>query len=503
MSRQGIILIGVLVLVTLGTLTAAVAMHGSQAITASVRAGTVSTSLRIDAENALRAVVERLGEQRERLLRGALPDLPQDFTLYERDGKRIVVEFLDVNGSRAAPEAARLDLNHATVEMLAALEGVDEDLAQRIVDARSRGLFLDPMDLLTVEGITPEQLFGADAGSFGAATGRDRLSASAGSEGALIDLFTVFSADPNVQIGIDEEMARHAGSRRINLNASWSEEMRAPIAERWGEDVAGGVERILASGARFGSDSELVRFLVQFFGADAGAENIAPVLDGFTTSPEPYLYGRVDLNTATAQVLSVLPGFDQDSAERVVSARDAQAEDEKKLSIVWLLEEGILNPEQFAVAADHLTTRSMQWRVRMRLSVADDEQVGAGEGFAPPPEVVDGADDTRHIVLEAVVDLAAPRPRIASLTDITHARLAFSLRSQVADASEDASGDASVSGLGLPVLSPSAAEPEDDRVDERETSIAVDESAPREFATDVDRRIGRWNPVRAGGGRGR
>lgn len=501
MSRQGIILIGVLVLVTLGTLTAAVAMYGSQAITASVRAGTVSTSLRIDGENALRAVVERLGQQRERILRGELPDLPAEFTLYERDGKRIFVEFLDVNGYRAAPEAARLDLNHATVEMLAALEGVDEDLAQRIVDARSRGLFLDPMDLLTVEGITTEQLFGADVDGYGATTGRDRLSASAGSEGALIDLFTVFSADPNVQIGIDEEMARHTGSRRINLNASWSEEMRAPIAERWGDEIAEGVERILTSGARFGSDSELVRFLFRTFGGDW--EILATVLDGFTTSPEPYLYGRVDLNTATAQVLSVLPGFDMDSAERAVTARDSLA-DEKKLSIVWLLEEGIiLNPLQFLLAVDHLTTRSMQWRVRLRVGVDEDEQVGAGEGFAPPPEVVGTSNETRHIVLEAVIDLASPRTRIASLTDITHARLAFALRSDAANERGEASEVSGGEGRGLLRQSTVAAEPEDDRVDQREPARVEAESARGEFTTDVDRRVGRWNPVQSGGGRGR
>ncbi|TVQ75570.1 MAG: hypothetical protein EA380_10460 [Phycisphaeraceae bacterium] len=500
MSRQGIILIGVLVLVTLGTLTAAVAMYGSHAITASVRAGTVSTSLRNDAGNALRAVVERLGEQRERILRGELPDLPAEFTLYERDGKRIFVELLDVNGYRAAPEGARLDLNHATVEMLAALEDVDEEMAQRILDARSQGLFLDPLDLLTVEGITPEQLFGADAGSFGAATGRERLPAATGSEGALIDLFTVYSADPNVQIGIDEEMARHAGSRRINLNASWSEEMREPIAERWGEDVAGGVERILTSGARFGSDTELVRFLIRTFSGDP--ETIATVLDGFTTSPEPYLYGRVDLNTATAQVLSVLPGFDMDSAERAVTARDSLA-DEKKLSIAWLLGEGILGAEGFALAADHLTTRSMQWRVRLRVGVDEYEQVGVGEGFAPPPEVVEGSREGRHVVLEAVIDLASPRTRVASIVDITHARLAFALRSEADHEREDVPDLPVASDRGLFGQSPEAADPEDVRVDEEAPSPVDAERAERVFTTDEDRRVGRWNPVRTGGGRGR
>lgn len=508
--RRAVILIGVLVVVTLATLSASLAMHASRAVTSTVRTSESLSIARGDGMNAVRAIGAMLEEQRDGLLRGERADLREEFELYERDGVRVMVRLVPIAGRMVTAESAKLDVNHATVEMLSALEGMDEEIAQRIVDARSERPILDPWDLLAIEGITEEMLLGSleEIGSGGEFEGSRIV--GRGVAVGLMDRVTVFSADPNVIVGLSEETEAHAGSRRINLNAPWSEEMRAPIAEQWGEDVARGVEQILGSGVRFPSDSALVRFLIETFGSDG--ETVANVMDGFTTSPEPYLYGRVDLNTVDAAVLACVPGFDADRAERAISMREG-LDAERRLTVTWLLDEAILAPEEFIACVDHLTIRCVQWRVRFEVfSVDAGEEMVESEGFAPPPSEEMEETRGRGVVLEVVYDLAAPRLRIAQVIDVTH--LALSASMLLAEGGEgetermsagrvvggvlSGGGDGSGVGEGSAEVSAErdgelAGEPGGgtESVGERAAEVS------RPFSTDEDSRLGRWNTVRA------
>ncbi len=509
MRRRAVILIGVLVVVTLATLSASLAMHASRAVTSAVRTGERLSTVRADGMHAVRAIGAMLGEQRDDLLRGGRAQLREEFELYERDGVRVMVRLVPISGRMVTAESAKLDVNHATVEMLSALEGLDEAIAQRIVDARDERPILDPWDLLAIEGITEVMLLGS-LEEIGSGTESDgSMMVGQGVAAGLLDRVTVFSADPNVMIGLSEETEAHAGSRRINLNAAWSDEMRAPIAERWGEDVANAVQQILGSGVTFPSDSRLVRFLTSNFGWDG--DQVAGVLDGFTTSPEPYLFGRVDLNTVDAAVLACLPGFDADTAERAVSMREG-LDDERRLTVTWLVDEEILTGLQFIESVDHLTVRCLQWRVRFEVfSVDVGEELVESEGFAPPPSEEMEETRGRGVVLEVVYDLAAPRLRIAQVIDVTHLALSASMLLAQNDESERERmpegrvvGRAIPGGPSMPEVGERGVGGEEPMeapvVEPAEMLESVGERASeavRPFSTDEDSRLGRWNTARA------
>jgi hypothetical protein len=73
--------------------------------------------------------------------------------------------------------------------------------------------------------------------------------------------------------------------------------------------------------------------------------------------------------------------------------------------------EGVLTPQQFSQAIDWITTRPMQFRVRIEAGMATRDERGEIE--------LEGAL-SRPMTLEAVIDLAGPRARVAYLRDVTH-----------------------------------------------------------------------------------
>ena len=82
-----------------------------------------------------------------------------------------------------------------------------------------------------------------------------------------------------------------------------------------------------------------------------------------------------------------------------------------------------MGPSVFEGIVDLVTTRCMQWRVRVEAGLARAD--GAGPGIGGP---VSGAaagggleslDLRPRVVLEAVIDVASQRPRVAYLRDVT------------------------------------------------------------------------------------
>jgi len=137
------------------------------------------------------------------------------------------------------------------------------------------------------------------------------------------------------------------------------------------------------------------------FPSGVNPQNLAKVLDKCTTAAggtrTPVL-GLVNVNTASKQVLSLLPGFDENLAQQVLDARGT-AEGDQKSSIAWLVAQNVLEPDKFKEVAPYLTARSLQFRVRC-------------VGF--------GAPSGRFCVVEAVVDLASGTPTTVYTRDLTH-----------------------------------------------------------------------------------
>ncbi|HRQ72316.1 MAG TPA: helix-hairpin-helix domain-containing protein [Phycisphaerales bacterium] len=432
-ARRGTVVFAVLVVITLGALAAATVLVSADASIAEAEVTVTRAQTRALAWSGVQVVMAELSSQRDALLDGRSPRITEEWELFtDEAGRRWMVRLVDLGGAGGLPivsESGKLDLNTATEAMLALLPGVGESLAKRIVEARAERPLASVDELLSIDGFTPEMLYGEDAGASGEAFAGEVASLP------LADVVTVFSFDPNVQSGAGDDPLRHRGRKRVNLNQAWSDSLRGALVERFGEGVAQAVEQIMKNGTEFKSESDFVR-VMRFF--QVPPADWAEALDALCTSDDDYLLGRVDLSTAPAEALACVPGIDAAMAEEIVAARERLDEEARK-SVAWPAAEGIVPEAEFQEAVPWLTTRAMQWRVRV------------GPGDAPPL--------AQRMVLEAVIDVSSQRPRVAYLRDVTLLPLARRLYAgrteeaadewpeDEADLLEDPENTATASGL--------------------------------------------------------
>lgn len=408
MGRRGVILLGVLVVVAISALVGTGIVFASDAEHSASASSVRRDQLRAMAWSGVQAVMSELAAQREELLTGGSPILTPEWTLFEDDlGRTGVIRLVATpEGDLAVPEGAKLDVNHATAEMLSELDGIDLSLAQKIVAGRP---YQSVEELLRVEGVTPGLLYGrAERGGLATAEsmviGDAMADAAIASEDArLIDRLTAFAFDPNVMSGLVGR--EHAGHLRINFNMEWSDRLKRAVQREFDDDVARLVEEVFKQGHRFTSDADSIR-VMQRYGMPPA--DWAEGLDVIATTDEEFRPGRVDLLHAPAAVLACVPGIGPASAAVLVEMRDG-LEPEERLSVVWPAARGVVSAEEFVRAVDHLAMRSMQWRVRVEASL----ESGAGP---------DGSGDTTRygsVTLDAVIDVASQRPRVAYLRDVT------------------------------------------------------------------------------------
>ncbi len=142
-----------------------------------------------------------------------------------------------------------------------------------------------------------------------------------------------------------------------------------------------------------------------------GAEELPIVCDRLTANPaeggQAGRTGRIRLNvnTASAEALAVLPGIDETRARTIVSLRSSLSS-ETKATIAWLYTQNVLDAESFKAVAASLAARGYQYRVQ-------------SIGFGVPCG--------RFRVIEAVIDISRSAPRIIYLRDITRLGLPFAL----------------------------------------------------------------------------
>ncbi len=556
LSRRATILLSVLVVVVIGTLigTTMTMIAGAQRV--SVESAGKRAQSRALALSGLRAVVAELNDQRRELLRGEEPRLTGEWTLFEaRDGSSGVIRLLPLgpDEERCVSESAKLDVNSHTAETLARLPGIDEALAQKLATRAKAQPFTSLGGLLEVEGVTPDQLHISTArgrADFTRAEGFARSASDAGGEAGdatLADHLTVFAFDPNVQTGLQANRPdQFLGRRRINLNREWSEELERAIQRRYDEDLANAVRGAMRAGVTFPDDARMMALL-----ADSPLEATywGALLDGFTAWREPYHYGKVDINRAPAEVLAALPGLDAEVAADIVDVRRQLGEQDKR-SVAWPVVEEIMTAEQFREAGPWLATRSMQWRVRIMGGflpprpgggAASPSLPGVAGAAAPQPAAAAPSGDSsgeggeealqQAVILEAVIDVAGPTPRIAYLRDLTLYETAARVRTAALEAREDEydafaepEGEFAVSAAGEERRNNGAEEaeleggfwPESDNSADTETgdnpppigedgadrpSAGADTDEPRSEGASArpprprsnrDRRIGRW-----------
>ena len=141
-------------------------------------------------------------------------------------------------------------------------------------------------------------------------------------------------------------------------------------------------------------------------------EELPRMLDLFTADEEGRHDGLININTASATVLATLPEVDAALAETIVSTRTAMNPD-RRSSIAWLYQEGVVDAARFKALAPNLTARSYQFHFQVI-------------GYGLP--------SGRYRVLEACIDVAGSQGKVTYLRDITRLGLPFALKVEAATA---------------------------------------------------------------------
>ncbi|MCB9843284.1 MAG: helix-hairpin-helix domain-containing protein [Phycisphaeraceae bacterium] len=484
--KRGMILAAVMLLVALGALTSVGVLFRSSAEQFTVSATGRMGRSRAMARSGLAGVLREFEIQRMDILRGGQPILLDELSLEQPDGRTGVARIVRVRNRVATPEGAKINVNHTDEGTLGRLESVGPDLARRLMAGRPYAA-ID--DLLRVEGVTPEMLYG-DLRTALADDPESEAWLIGDAEGgvALRDLLTVHGFWPVIQLGAGDNGSRYAGERKININREWSDDLGDAIRKRYSDEVANGVKAIMEQGVVFRSERDIINILNRI---GVEPKDWAETLDSFCTSDEPALAGRVDVSRAPAEVLVALPGMFPEFAASIVSARETVDSDELT-TVGWTVTSGAIDWRALATCIDSIAPSSAQWRVVIEA------------GFLPP-----GAEESdedvaleSRVVLEAVIDLSAPRARVAELTDITNLPLTIAWRLEGAEdreAVEERGGDESEFESDEPGPDTFEREAETERREDEPMDEADRESRNAAPASKPDRRIGRF---RAGGGAG-
>lgn len=511
MRARGSALLSVLVIITVGAIIGlGVLSLGSAAESASSRSLDRLTA-RAAAWSGVQAAMAELASQRDALLAGESPVLSARHEIEKGRGRSLVARLVPLRAGDAREgeepmlaesENAKLDLSRATAEMLSAACGLDAEVAGAIAGRGGRP-WSSVEELATVPGLSLKRLYVGEEGGRGAAreaapageTAEDGAGGTADEERLpLTSLLTAFSFDPNVQQGVagSEE---HAGKVRVNINVPWSDALGEAVDERFGAGSAAALKGIMDNKTALDSQESLVGAL-RVFGVPK--DRWPAILDALTTGDDLFVPGRVDLNLASARTLSALPGFTRESAEGVVRER-AKLSATQRASITWPLTAGLLTDEQFQQAAGWLTTRSMQWRVRVEAGFENEES----------PEA---ALESR-VVFDVVLDVADRTPRVAYMREVTHLGVALAMqeRAEAEAARREAESPVEPLVIDAPPPAPPSEMGEldlgsgldlrpmdlDTPPSGEEPASGAGETTGAGGGTMMDRRTGRW---KAGGG---
>jgi type II secretory pathway component PulK len=308
-------------------------------------------------------------------------------------------------------ESGKLNLNRANSNALSMLPGMTTELAAAVVDWRSTNGSLSlgyaslgyqakwsPFEtvdeLRLVEGITLDHLFGDDRNLNGILDPEERsLTGSLFSTPGLLDTTTVFSREPNFHA--DGTLLTNVNTRaQIQglLESSFGTGRSREIMTRLGFTQGGGQ----GGGAATPNFPSLLRFYLTSGLSQDDFERIAPELCVTTNS---YTYGRVNLNTANATVLTALfvgVGLSQDASSGAATTlvRYREQNSSSLNSIAWMV--AALGRDHQAVTTlagrDLLTTRSFQYG-------ADVVAVGPlGRGYRRVKFIFDISDGVPKII---------------------------------------------------------------------------------------------------------
>lgn len=280
-------------------------------------------------------------------------------------------------------ESGKLNLNTANANMLYALPGLQQDIADAILDWRKPATSATPdgaetdyyselqpegydaknapyetvEELLLVRDFTKDLLFGLDLNHDGAVDNLERASGGGanvgisfnGTNGTSRGLFndlTVYSSEPNTAID---------GSKRISVNdtntAALKKYLTSKISTSRATAIIGRITPIITS-ARGRPPFASIGAFYQSSGMNP--DEFSLVSDKLTASTAKTLTGLINVNTAPKEVLMCLPNLTESDADALVSQRQNGSSTQ---SVGWVLK--TLTPVSKALGIlNNITARS-------------------------------------------------------------------------------------------------------------------------------------------------
>jgi len=300
-------------------------------------------------------------------------------------------------------EASKLNINTASEPMLELLPGMTPDLAACIVDWRDADSDISPNgaevetyarldppylcknanfesvdELRMVYGMNMGFLLGEDLNRNGVLD-VDEVDTNHNGllDPGLLEYVTVFSREPNT---------RSDGTARINVNSQDRQPLTDLLQSRFSSQRANQIIAGMGTGRRAVTFSSPMQFgLLTFMTPD----EFALIARDITTTNGSYVEGRVNINTARAEVLACIPGIGVDRAPDVVNYRLNNSA--KLTSVLWLAD-ALGSPGAAMQAGPYVTTQAYQFS-------ADVAAVGPhGRGYRRVRFVIDISDGTPRIV---------------------------------------------------------------------------------------------------------
>lgn len=427
-SERGIAVLVVLVVLAIGALAGTVALLAARSAgeAAMVSAGRLQS--RLTMRSGVLALGQMARDQRGDVLGGAEFVVDDPVELFT-EGNRTAVFRLDGRMTETPVSLdALLDVNTADAEMLAKLPGMDETLA----DAMAGALPVRSLrELLEVERVTVELLYG-EYDEFGRLISQDA---------PLASLLTVGSGEPAISIGVGGATPT---AERVDVSKSLTEE----AAERLGEllDPQEGSNQLVAALRQMDSPPASLGGVARALRASGQTLATAgQALDTVCIGAGP-ARGRVDINRAPFEVLAVLPGLDEESAQGIVDARRSLSAEELT-DPLWPLREGLVDEEGMLEAVDRITTRSVRWVLRAEAgmvtvrersvgidSLEDAQRARAGMAGDDQEKLAD------RVAMDYLVDFSGDRPVVVPLGEVSIAGELAAVARVLADARE-AEGD--------------------------------------------------------------
>ena len=415
-APRGVVMLAVLVVLAVAALVAGGLLAAAEAEHAGLAAMRDRTQQRAIAWSGCQAVAALLSAQRQTVVDGEIPELPDEVLLYEADGAQAVARILPVgpSGERLVAECAKFALAGLDPAVLAATGVIDVKASAAAV---ARGGNADAIESIVQPevGLTADRVIGPVAAGIAAGVRRLQDSGSgSGARGAIparirtlavADVATPFSAQRALGSGVAGAIVQ-----RQPLGAWSSEGMSAIDAHT----VGGTAERMRSAigGETPTNQGDVVRAMRL---SQLPIDKWSAVLDAVIAGNSAVEHRQIDIANAPEEVLRAIPSIGTELAAKMIQARASLAAGERA-QLAWPVTSGALTPEEFEAIAPFICARSWLWRTRVATGVVDGMQEGSA---------MRGIE-----VWEVVIDLAEDPPRFASIRDCTLLPIAAALAEQ-------------------------------------------------------------------------